>query len=251
MAKESIAKAYVQILPTTENLKANLSKDLEPQLEAAGASGGKLLGGAMVKALGALGIGKAIKESLDLGGALEQSIGGVETLFKGSAERVKAYANEAYATAGVSANRYMEIVTGFSASLLQGLGGDTEKAADIADIALRDMSDNVNKFGNQMDTVQAAYSGFARQTYTMLDSLKLGYGGSASEMARLVNESGILGDAIEVTAETVKEVPFDQIILAINKVQQNLGVTGATAEEAATTLQGSFAAAPSFPLSSS
>lgn len=242
MSKSSIAQAYVQILPTTDDLQMNLTKSMSPQLEAAGVSGGKTLGGALTKTLAALGIGKAIKDSLNLGGALEQSLGGVDTLFKESADKVKAYANEAFSTAGVSANKYMEIVTGFSASLLQGLGGDTGKAADIADTALKDMADNVNKFGNNMDTVQAAYQGFARQTYTMLDSLKLGYGGSASEMARLVNESGVLGDAVKVTAETVKDVPFDQIIAAIHQVQENLGVTGATAEEAATTLQGSFAA---------
>lgn len=242
MSKSSIAQAYVQILPTTDDLKINLTKSMNPQLEAAGVSGGKTLGGALTKTLAVLGIGKAIKDSLNLGGALEQSLGGVDTLFKESADKVKAYANEAFSTAGVSANKYMEIVTGFTASLLQGLGGDTGKAADIADTALKDMADNVNKFGNNMETVQAAYQGFARQTYTMLDSLKLGYGGSASEMARLVNESGVLGDAVKVTAETVKNVPFDQIIAAIHQVQENLGVTGATAEEAATTLQGSFAA---------
>lgn len=242
MSKSSIAKAYVQILPTTDDLKMNLTKGISPQLESAGVSGGKTLGGALTKTLAALGIGKAIKDSIDLAGALEQSLGGVATLFRENADKVKAYANEAFSTAGVSANKYMEIVTGFSASLLQGLGGDTGKAADIADTALKDMSDNVNKFGNNMESVQAAYQGFARQTYTMLDSLKLGYGGSASEMARLVNESGVLGDAVKVTAETVKDVPFDQIIAAIHQVQENLGITGATAEEAATTLQGSFAA---------
>ena len=242
MSKSSIAQAYVQILPTTDALKMNLSKAMNPHLEQAGVSGGKTLGAALSKTIAALGIGKAIKDSLNLGGALEQSLGGVDTLFKESADKVKAYANEAFSTAGVSANKYMEIVTGFTASLLQGLGGDTGKAADIADTALKDMADNVNKFGNSMETVQAAYQGFARQTYTMLDSLKLGYGGSASEMARLVNESGVLGDTVKVTAETVKNVPFDQIIAAIHQVQENLGVTGATAEEAATTLQGSFAA---------
>lgn len=169
------------------------------------------------------------------------SIGGVETLFKGSASQVTAAADQAFRTAGVSANNYMEQVTSFSATLLQGLGGDTAAAAGYADKAIVQMSDNANKMGTDMSAIQYAYQGFAKDNYTMLDNLKLGYGGTQSEMARLINDSGVLGDSVKVTADTVKDVPFSSIIDAIGVIQDNLGITGTTAEEAATTLSGSFA----------
>lgn len=174
---------------------------------------------------------------------LEQNIGGIETLFKNSSERVIENAKQAYETAGLSANQYMETVTSFSARLLQGLGGDTEEAARIADIAIRDMSDNANKMGTSMEMIQNAYQGFAKQNYTMLDNLKLGYGGTASEMARLINDSGVLGESIKVTAETVNEVSFDKMIEAIHKVQENLEITGTTTQEASTTIIGSLKSA--------
>lgn len=170
----------------------------------------------------------------------EQFVGGVDTLFKQNSDTVQTYAQNAYKTAGLSANQYMETVTGFSATLLQGLNGDTAKAADIANVAVTDMSDNANKLGTSMESIQYAYQGFAKDNYTMLDNLKLGYGGTADEMARLVNNSGVLGDGVKVTAETVKDVPFDQIIAAIHKTQTELGITGTTAKEAATTISGSF-----------
>ncbi len=170
----------------------------------------------------------------------EQLTGGVETLFKDAYGEVMANANQAFETAGMSANEYMETVTSFSASLLQGLGGDTAAAAKIADTAIVDMSDNANKMGTDMSLIQNAYQGFAKQNYTMLDNLKLGYGGTASEMARLINDSGVLGDSMEVTAETVNDVSFDKVIEAIHKVQENMGITGTTAKEASTTIQGSF-----------
>lgn len=170
-----------------------------------------------------------------------QGIGGVETLFKGSASQVTAAADQAFRTAGVSANNYMEQVTSFSATLLQGLGGDTAAAAGYADKAIVQMSDNANKMGTDMSAIQYAYQGFAKDNYTMLDNLKLGYGGTQSEMARLINDSGVLGDSVKVTADTVKDVPFSSIIDAIGVIQDNLGITGTTAEEAATTLSGSFA----------
>lgn len=169
----------------------------------------------------------------------EQLAGGVETLFKGSADKVKAYADAAYKTAGMSVNQYMETVTSFSASLLQGLGGDTEKAADLANQAIIDMSDNANKMGTDISMIQNAYQGFAKQNYTMLDNLKLGYGGTQAEMARLINDSGVLGDTIEVTAETVNEVSFAKIIEAIHVIQEEMGLTGTTAKEAAGTISGS------------
>lgn len=176
---------------------------------------------------------------------LEQSIGGVETLFKQSADTVIENAERAYKAAGVDANSYMEQVTSFSATLLQGLSGDTEKAAEYADKAIIDMSDNANKMGTNISLIQNAYQGFAKDNYTMLDNLKLGYGGTAGEMARLVNESGVLGDSFEATAENVKEIPFDTLIEAIHVTQENLGITGTTAKEAAETVSGSFQMAKS------
>ena len=169
----------------------------------------------------------------------EQLVGGVDTLFKDASKKVQQYADEAYKTAGLSANDYMETVTSFSASLLQGLGGDTQKAAEIANEAVVDMSDNANKMGTSMQMIQNAYQGFAKQNYTMLDNLKLGYGGTQAEMARLINDSGVLGDSMEVTARTVNQVSFDKMIEAIHVVQTNLGITGTTSKEAATTIEGS------------
>ena len=166
-------------------------------------------------------------------------VGGVETLFGESSDAVLEYANEAYKTAGISANQYMEQVTGFSATLLQGLEGDTARAAEVADIAVKDMADNANKMGTSLSSIQNAYQGFAKDNYTMLDNLKLGYGGTASEMARLLNDSGVLGDSIEVTAQTVKDVPFDKVIEGIHVIQQNIGITGTTTKEAMETISGS------------
>ena len=179
------------------------------------------------------------KQSLASYAQYEQLVGGVETLFKDSAKTVQDYAAQAYKTAGMSANAYMETVTGFSASLLQGLGGDTAKAAQIADMAIRDMSDNANKMGTSMESIQYAYQGFAKQNFTMLDNLKLGYGGTQAEMARLINETGVMGKAFKATAENVKSVPFDKMIEAIHKVQENMGITGTTAKEASSTIEGS------------
>lgn len=181
------------------------------------------------------------KQALSSAADLEQNIGGVETLFKDSANTVIENANNAFKTAGMSANDYMSTVTSFSASLLQGLGGDTAKAAQIADTAIVDMSDNANKMGTSMELIQNAYQGFAKQNYTMLDNLKLGYGGTQSEMARLINDSGVLGDSMKVTAETVNNVSFDKIIEAIHVIQDRMGITGTTSKEAAETISGSVA----------
>jgi phage-related protein len=171
----------------------------------------------------------------------EQNIGGIETLFKGSAGKMEQYAAEAYKTAGLSANEYMSQVTSFSSSLLQSVGGDTDKAADIANRAMTDMSDNANKFGTSIGMIQNAYQGFAKQNYTMLDNLKLGYGGTASEMARLVNDAGLMEDGFVATAENINSVGYDKIIASIGAVQDKLGVTGTTAKEAASTITGSVA----------
>jgi predicted nucleic acid-binding Zn-ribbon protein len=197
---------------------------------------------AAVTAAAAAAFGAVVKQSVEDYSDYEQLVGGVETLFKNSSDKVVSYANNAYKTAGMSANEYMETVTSFSASLLQGLGGDTEAAAVIADQAITDMSDNANKMGTDMEMIQNAYQGFAKQNYTMLDNLKLGYGGTAGEMARLINDSGVLGDTMKVTERTVNEVSFDKMIEAIHVVQTNMGITGTTAKEASETIQGSVSA---------
>ena len=238
-----VATAYVQIVPSARGISGGIEQAIggDAAVSSAGASIGGKLAGAIKVAITAAGIGAALGKALTEGAALEQSIGGVETLFKGSASQVTAAADQAFRTAGVSANGYMEQVTSFSATLLQGLGGDTAAAAKYANQAIIQMSDNANKMGTDMSAIQYAYQGFAKDNYTMLDNLKLGYGGTQAEMARLINDSGVLGDSVKVTADTVKDVPFNSIIDAIQVIQDNLGITGTTAEEAATTLSGSFA----------
>ena len=238
-----VATAYVQIVPSARGISGGIEQAIggDAAVSSAGASIGGKLTGAIIAAITTAGLGAALGKTLTEGAALEQSIGGVETLFKGSASQVTAAADQAFWTAGVSANNYMEQVTSFSATLLQGLGGDTAAAAGYADKAIVQMSDNANKMGTDMSAIQYAYQGFAKDNYTMLDNLKLGYGGTQSEMARLINDSGVLGDSVKVTADTVKDVPFSSIIDAIGVIQDNLGITGTTAEEAATTLSGSFA----------
>lgn len=179
-------------------------------------------------------------EAINAYSQYEQMVSGVETLFAGAEDIVLENARNAYKTAGISANSYMETVTGFSATLLQGLGGDTQKAASIADQALIDMADNANKMGTSMASIQYAYQGFAKQNYTMLNNLKIGYGGSQAEMARLINDSGVLNGQMVATAKNVKEIPFDKMIEAIHVIQTNLGITGTTAKEAETTIEGSL-----------
>ena len=166
----------------------------------------------------------------------EQLVGGVETLFKDSSGKLIGYAEKAYKTAGMSSNQYMDTATSFAASLIQGLGGDTAKAVELTNLAITDMSDNANKMGTDIGSIQDAYQGFAKQNYTMLDNLKLGYGGTQSEMIRVINDSGVLGEKIE----SLDNVTFDQMIEAIHKIQDNLGITGTTALEAGTTISGSW-----------
>lgn len=182
------------------------------------------------------GVTAVIGGSIFQGAKLEQSIGGVETLFKRDAGIVKANADKAFQTAGLSANEYMETVTSFSASLLNSLGGDTGKSAKVADMAIIDMSDNANKFGTDMESIQNAYQGFAKQNYTMLDNLKLGYGGTKEEMSRL------LTDATKLTGVKYDIDNLSNVYSAIHAIQENLGVTGTTAKEASETFSGSFAA---------
>ncbi len=238
MATE-LAKAYVQIVPSAEGIKGKITDALGGEAtsagKSAGSSFGSSMGGMLKKALVAAGIGTAIKESLEAGGSLQQSIGGIETLFKDSAGTVQQYAKEAYKSAGLSANEYMETATGFAASLLQGLGGDTEAAAKVTNTAITDMADNANKMGTSMDMIQNAYQGFAKQNYTMLDNLKLGYGGTKTEMQRLLADASKLS-GVEYNIDNLADV-YD----AIHVIQEDLGITGTTAKEAASTLQGSMA----------
>lgn len=238
MATE-LGKAYVQIIPSARGMKGMLSKELGADIPQVGKEVGESLAGKLIgvtkKLIAAAGIGKLIHSSLMEGADLQQSLGGIETLFKGSADTVKKYANEAYKTTGLSANAYMENVTGFSASLLQSLGGDTRKAADVANMAMVDMADNSNKMGTSMDRIQDAYQGFAKQNYTMLDNLKLGYGGTKTEMQRL------LADAQKLTGVKYDINNLSDVYQAIHAIQENLDITGTTAKEAATTFSGSFA----------
>ncbi len=176
------------------------------------------------------------KSAVDNYAEYEQLVGGVETLFKKSQDKVMDYANNAFKTAGLSANEYMETVTSFSASLLQSLGGDTDKAADMADKAITDMSDNANKMGSDITLLQNAYRGFAKQNFTMLDNLSLGYGGTKEEMERLLEDAGKLANTkFDISS-------YADIIEAIHVMQEEMGIAGTTAKEASTTIQGSLAA---------
>ena len=220
--------------------RVTLSTKLDTSGILAGAKGIKSALATSCKAVAALGAATAAaivtvtKQSVDAYAAFEQLTGGVETLFKESADKVKAYAEDAYKTAGVSANAYMEAVTSFSASLISSLGGDTAKAAEIANMAMVDMSDNANKMGTPLANIQTAYQGFAKQNYTMLDNLKLGYGGTKTEMERLLRD-----------AEAFSGVKYDisnlgDVYEAIHQIQVKLGVAGTTAKEAESTITGSI-----------
>lgn len=233
-----IATAYVQIVPSARGMQSKLSEIFGKEMPGAGKSAGNILGsnlaGTLKKVLASAAIGEALKKTLTEGAALQQSLGGVETLFKDSAAVVIANAEQAYRTAGLSANAYMEQVTSFSASLLQSLGGDTVAAANVADMALRDISDNANKFGTDMERLTDAYQGFAKGQYQLLDNLKLGYGGTKTEMQRL------LADAQKLTGVKYDINNLADVYSAIHAIQEELGVTGTTAEEASKTLTGSF-----------
>ena len=235
-----LAKAYVQIVPSAEGIQGSISRIMGGEASSAGENAGTLLGtklvGTLKKVIAAAGIGKMISDSLNLGGALQQSIGGVETLFKESADTVKAYAAQAYRTVGLSANDYMEQTTSFAASLLSSVSKDTNAAAQLANMAMVDMADNANKMGTDMASIQNAYQGFAKQNYTMLDNLKLGYGGTQAEMQRL------LTDAEKLSGVHYELGNLADMYSAIHVIQTDLDITGTTAKEAATTLTGSFAA---------
>lgn len=262
-----MAKAYVQIVPSAQGIKGTLEDVFGKETDGLGTKTGLSIGtqlvGTIKKVVAAAGIGKLIKESFDMGGALQQSIGGIETLFGAGGKSMEEYAQsvgksvdavkdeyaslmqsqqtvfdnaaQAYKTVGLSANDYMEQTTSFAASLLSSVSKDTNAAAQLANMAMVDMADNANKMGTDMQDIQNAYQGFAKQNYTMLDNLKLGYGGTQAEMQRLLTD-----------AEKISGVHYDlgnlaDMYSAIHVIQQDMDITGTTAREAATTLTGSFA----------
>ena len=262
-----MAKAYVQIVPSADGIRAALTDVFDEETDSLGANVGQSIGAQLVgtikKVLAAAGIGKIIKDSIDMGGALQQSIGGIETLFGAGGKSMEEYAQsvgksvdavkdeyaslmqsqqtvfdnaaQAYKTVGLSANDYMEQTTSFAASLLSSVSKDTNAAAQLANMAMVDMADNANKMGTDMQDIQNAYQGFAKQNYTMLDNLKLGYGGTQAEMQRLLTD-----------AEKISGIHYDlgnlaDMYSAIHMIQQDMDITGTTAREAATTLTGSFA----------
>lgn len=263
-----LAKAYVQIVPSAEGIQGSISRIMGGEASSAGENAGTLLGtklvGTLKKVIAAAGIGKMISDSLNLGGALQQSIGGIETLFGAGGRSIEEYAKsvgksvdavkdeyaslmqsqqtvfdnaaQAYRTVGLSANEYMEQTTSFAASLLSSVSKDTNAAAQLANMAMVDMADNANKMGTDMASIQNAYQGFAKQNYTMLDNLKLGYGGTQAEMQRL------LTDAEKLSGVHYELGNLADMYSAIHIIQTDLDITGTTAKEAATTLTGSFAA---------
>ncbi len=277
-----IAKAYVQIIPTTQGIKSDLADALAPEADASGKKAGKgwasgfagaakgVLTTVATGLTAATGAAAALaKNSFDSYKEYEQLVGGVETLFGAGGQSLREFvsasgesidqatrdyyrlqdaqktvmenAANAYKTAGLSANDYMETVTSFSASLIQSLGGDTQKAAEYADKAIVDMSDNANKMGTSMESIQNAYQGFAKQNYTMLDNLKLGYGGTKGEMERLIEDAEKINDSFKAQRDASGNLTlsYADVVDAIHIVQENMGITGTTAKEASTTIEGS------------
>lgn len=235
-----LGKAYVQIVPSAQGIKSALTEMFDEETDGLGEQTGQSIGqklvGTLKNVIVAAGIGKIISDSINMGGALQQSLGGVETLFKDSADTVKEYAAQAYRTVGLSANDYMEQTTSFAASLLSSVSQDTDAAAQLANMAMVDMADNANKMGTDMQDIQNAYQGFAKQNYTMLDNLKLGYGGTQAEMQRLLN------DATKISGVKYDLGNLADMYSAIHVIQKEMDITGTTAKEASTTLTGSFAA---------
>ena len=234
----SLGQAYVQIVPSAQGISGSIQNLIKPEATKAGSVGGTALIGKMKGLIAGAAIGTTIvagiKKSIGEGAALQQSMGGIETLFKGSADTVIKNAKQAYKTAGMSANEYMENVTSFSAGLIKSVGGDTEKAAKAADMAMVDMSDNANKMGTDIESIQNAYQGFAKKNYTMLDNLKLGYGGTKEEMQRLLEDAG------KITGKKYDMSNLNDVYEAIHVIQEEMDITGTTAEEASQTISGSF-----------
>ena len=229
----SLAKAVDQAKSKVESF----ASDEDGAITAAGETGNKIgssLVGKIKSVITVAAIGKTLVDSIKEGARYEQAVGGIETLFKDSSDRMIKYANEAWKTAGISANDYMEQTTSVAAALLQSLGGDSKKAAEAANQAVIDMADNANKMGTSLDSIQNAYQGFAKQNYTMLDNLKLGYGGTKTEMERL------LADAEKLSGQKYDISNLSDVYEAIHIIQTELGITGTTAAEAEKTISGSF-----------
>lgn len=233
----TLGKAYVQIIPSAEGISGKIRGLLGGEVGSAGKAAGASFGSSLVSTLGgvlaAAGIGTMIKKSLDLGGDLQQSFGGLDTIYGDAAEAAKKYSEEAV-KAGISSNQYAEQAVSFGASLKQAYGGDTVKAVEAANTAILDMADNSAKMGTDITSVQNAYQGFAKQNYTMLDNLKLGYGGTKGEMERL------LADAEKLSGVKYDINNLGDVYSAIHVIQQDLGLTGVAAQEASETFTGSF-----------
>lgn len=230
----AIGTAYIKIMPEAKGIESTIGGVVDPAAEKAGTSSGNKYIGALKKVIAGAAIGKWIGSSVLAGADLEQSIGGIETLYKDASDKMMQYANQAYKTAGVDANTYMEQVTSYSAGLIASMGGDVDAAADVANMAMIDMADNANKLGTPMENIQNAYQGFAKQNYTMLDNLKLGYGGTKSEMERL------LADAQKITGVKYDINSLDDVYNAIHVIQTEMGITGTTQKEASETIAGSI-----------
>ena len=250
----NLGKAWVQIVPSAEGFSGKLKGIIDSESESAGKSGGSklagALGGAMKVTGAAIGAGMAAattavvgfgKEAVASYANYEQLVGGVEKLYGTAADKVQKFADEAYKTSGMSANAYMETATSFSAALIGSLNGDVNKAADITDVAMRAMSDNVNVFGSDMASVQNAFMGFSKGTFTMLDNLKLGYGGTTSEMERLIKDANTYRKSIGETANLSID-SFADIVQAIQSVQEMQHIAGTTNKEAMSTIEGSATA---------
>ena len=266
MAGANVGNAYVTLMPSMSGFASKLTGDMRSSGSQVGSSFGdgmaqginsempksegalSKLGGIATKAAGVAaagftalvgGVAAAGKAALDSYADYEQLVGGVETLYGDAADTMVARAKDAYKTAGMSANEYMETSTSFAASLVSSLGGDTAKAADMADLAITDMSDNANKMGSDFESIQNAYQGFAKQNYTMLDNLKLGYGGTKGEMERLIADANKLREAQGLNADLTID-SYADVVQAIHEVQNSMGITGTTAKEAASTISGSI-----------
>lgn len=243
MSGTKIATAYVQIAPTTKGISGKLKSLMGGEGDAAGKAGGeslaKSLMGKVTGALAAIGVGKAIGAAMNSGAALQQSIGGVETLYQKSANRVKKYAANAYREAGVSANTYMEQATTMAASLMESVGGKSKQAADLANMAIKDMADNSAKMGTDLQMLQNTYSGLSRGNFTMLDNLKLGFSGTKQGMEDLIKKANKLrienGKAGDLSIKS-----YADMVEAIHEVQASMGIAGVAAQEADETFSGSF-----------
>ena len=230
----AIGTAYIKIMPEAKGISNEIGGIVDPAAEQAGTSGGKKWTSAFKKVLVGAAVGKWIGDSILAGADLEQALGGIETLYKDASDKMKDYASQAYRTAGIDSTTYMEQATSFSAALIKSYNGDVDKAADATNQAMIDMADNAAKMGTPLESIQMAYQGFARGQYTLLDNLKIGYGGTKSEMERL------LADAEKITGVHYDIDELGDVYEAIHVIQGELGITGTTAEEAANTISGSL-----------